>query len=89
MIGEAVYSVTETLLKPGNKLVIYTDGVIDSESEAREPFGLERLRQTVRANASLSCRELHAAILAAVEAFTEGAPPADDVTLAVIEYQPE
>jgi phosphoserine phosphatase RsbU/P len=89
MIEEARYSVAETVLKPGNKLVIYSDGVLDSESEAREPFGFGRLRHTVHQNASLNCRGLHAAILAAVDTFTESAPPPDDITLAVIEFQPE
>jgi sigma-B regulation protein RsbU (phosphoserine phosphatase) len=88
-IEEAQYTVAETVLKPGNKLVIYSDGVLDSESEAGEPFGFARLRRTVHRNASMDCRALHAAIVAAVDAFTESAPPPDDITVAVVEFQPE
>jgi hypothetical protein len=32
---------------------------------------------------------MHAALLEAVEKHTEGAVPADDVTLVIAEYQPE
>ncbi len=88
MFAEAVYTVVESRLRVGDKLVIYTDGLLDSENDDRASFGLQRLRETVAANAAASSRELQAAILAAVHAFTDGAAAADDVTLAVIEYRP-
>ena len=47
------------------------------------------LRDAVKANASAGCDELHAAIRAEVSAFTADAPQTDDLTLVVIEYQPE
>jgi serine phosphatase RsbU (regulator of sigma subunit) len=87
MFESALYTVMETQLAPGDKLVIYTDGLLDAENAERSAFGLKRLRQAVAAHAAEGCGELQAALLASVQAFSEGAPPADDVTLAVIEYR--
>jgi serine phosphatase RsbU (regulator of sigma subunit) len=88
MFEEAVYPVAESRLGAGDKLVIYTDGLLDAINTEGAIFGLKLLRKTAAANAAKSCQELQAAILAAVKEFTEGAAPADDITLAVIEYQP-
>jgi serine phosphatase RsbU (regulator of sigma subunit) len=88
MLPEAVYTVTESRLAAGDKLVIYTDGLLDSENDERAAFGLKRLRETVAAHAAATSQELLAAILAALHRFTDGGTPPDDVTLAVIEYRP-
>ena len=88
MFPEAVYTVMESRLAPGDKLVLYTDGVLDSENGERATFGLKRLRATVAANAGATSQELLAVILRALHEFTDGRAAADDVTLAVIEYQP-
>ena len=88
MFPEAVYSVMESRLSPGDKLVLYTDGILDSEDGERATFGLKRLRATAAANAAATSKELLAAILRALHEFTDGRAAADDVTLAVIEYQP-
>jgi serine phosphatase RsbU (regulator of sigma subunit) len=88
MLPEAVYTVMESRLAAGDKLVIYTDGLLDSENGERAAFGLKRLRETVAANAAGSSQQMQAAILAAVHAFTDGAAAADDITLAVVEYRP-
>ena len=88
MFPEAVYTVMESRLVPGDKLVLYTDGVLDSENGQHATFGLRRLRATLAPNAGATCQELLAAILRVLHEFTDGGAAADDVTLAVIEYQP-
>jgi serine phosphatase RsbU (regulator of sigma subunit) len=88
MFPEAVYTLMESRLARGDKLVLYTDGVLDSENRERATFGLKRLRAVVAANAAATSKQLLAAILAALHQFTDGGAAADDVTLAVIEYQP-
>ncbi len=88
MLEEGVYAVEERTLEPRDCLVVYTDGVLEAQNRAREFYGLDRLRQTVSANPGLSSRELHRRLLADVQAFTEGEPQRDDVTLAVLSYIP-
>jgi serine phosphatase RsbU (regulator of sigma subunit) len=86
MLEESLYTVEETRLTPGDKIVIYTDGLNEAQNGAGEFFGYGRLRSTVLEHANEGCSELHASVLAAIEAFTRGAPQRDDMTLAVLEY---
>jgi serine phosphatase RsbU (regulator of sigma subunit) len=89
MLEDSVYPVEECRLEAGDKIVVYSDGLMEARDGAGEFFGLERMRSVVRAGAGTRCQELHAAILEAVEDFTSGAPQNDDMSLAVIEYHPE
>ncbi len=88
MFPDAVYTMMESRLAPGDKLVLYTDGVLDSANGERAAFGLKQLRATVAAHAAATSQELLAVILAALHEFTDGGAAGDDVTLAVIEYRP-
>ena len=75
----------EEHLAPGDKIVIYTDGVTEAQNAAGEFFGKKRLREIVTARAGDHCQAVHDAIQAAVTEFTEGAPQSDDITLVVLE----
>jgi phosphoserine phosphatase RsbU/P len=74
-------------LKPGDRIVLYTDGVTDAQNDAGEFFGRKRLRQAVQSAGDADCAALHAAIQNAVLNFTAGAEQADDLTLVVVEYR--
>src|SRR5262249_44220826 len=52
----------EKELKPGDVLVLYTDGVTESFNEVREEFGEERLIETIRRNAGHSPQDCVTAI---------------------------
>ena len=86
LIEEAQFAVAERQLAPGDKVVIYTDGVSEAQNTAGEFFGRKRLEAIAAARAADSSAALHDAIQEAVAAFTEGAPLSDDITLLVLEY---
>ena len=78
-----------TTLKRGDILVLYTDGITeartpDEETVGEKLFGEDRLVQVIMDNASLSAREIQAAILQAVSTHTKNTPQGDDITLVVI-----
>ena len=73
-------------MDPGDKLVIYSDGLTEAEDPNGGFFDTERLRECLRENATLDASGLHAAILARVERFTEGGAMRDDITTVVLEY---
>ncbi|MBZ5578439.1 MAG: SpoIIE family protein phosphatase [Acidobacteriia bacterium] len=81
------FPLAQQKLEPGDKLVIYSDGVTESENVRGEFFGKERLHAVVAVHAADSCTAIHDAIQAAVAAFTEGAPQSDDITVLVLEYR--
>ncbi len=74
-----------TEVKPGDVLVLYTDGLVEATNAADEMFGIEGLVTSVRNGGSAgSPRDTITHILATVRDFSAGAPQADDQTLVII-----
>lgn len=71
-------------LAPGDILLLYTDGLVEAENEARELFGRERLEPFVRANAHRSAQELCQAIYDEMRRFTGEEQLKDDTTIVVV-----
>ncbi len=87
LLDTAEFVVGECVLVPGDKLVIYSDGVTEAQNSAAEFFGKKRLRDVVSARAGESCRAIHDGIQNAVTSFTEGAAQSDDITVLVLEFR--
>jgi sigma-B regulation protein RsbU (phosphoserine phosphatase) len=72
-------------LEPGDRLVLYTDGVTEATSATDELFGDARLWAVIETCADCTLAEMQATILSAVRAF---APvQRDDITLMVLEIE--
>ena len=69
----------------GDRLVLYTDGIIECRDAADDAFGFERLERTLAAHASAPLAELRAAILDAVQAHCASGVADDDRTLVLCE----
>jgi len=87
ILEDAEFTVEERHLAPGDRIVIYTDGVTEAPNLRGEFFGRKQLRELVVAHAADSCAVLHDSILRAVKVFTDSAMQTDDVTLVVVEYR--
>jgi len=83
---EGEYPVRSLTLKPQDRLLLYTDGVIEPESAAGEAFGDSKLDELVRAHDSRPGPELLQAVLSQLRSWP---PPSvtqqDDITLIVID----
>ncbi len=88
MLEDAPFQMIERELAPGDKLVIYSDGLTEAEDADGAFFDTERLRLCLRENAALDAAGLHAALLECVDRFTEGGTVRDDITALVLEYAP-
>jgi serine phosphatase RsbU (regulator of sigma subunit) len=88
LLAGTEFPVERTQLRAGDKVIAFTDGVTEAQNDAGEFFGRKRVLEAAAAAREGSAREVHDAILAAVGAFTEDAPQADDITLCVVEYRP-
>lgn len=73
-------------LEPGDILVAYTDGVTEAMNRDEEQFGLEALSEVLRGCGDLDPNAVVRRIVDAVDAFEDGAPQADDLTLLVVKY---
>lgn len=78
------YHAARLRLAPGDRIVLYSDGVIDERNPAGEPFGQDRLARAL-SNAR-NCDADVIEIFKAIARFAEGAPPTDDATAASIEH---
>ncbi len=86
MLEDAPFQMLQRQMASGDKLVIYSDGLTEAEGSDGAFFDTERLRTCLRENATQDAVGLHAALLEAVNQFTEGGIIRDDITALVIEY---
>jgi phosphoserine phosphatase RsbU/P len=73
------YARADYELKPGEAMILYTDGVTDAMNADRELFGDKRFEDTLRRTGSRA--EIHRGILAAINEFTGERPRFDDITV--------
>lgn len=72
----------ETLeLKPGDQLLLYTDGVTEAMNPEDSLFGEERLLATAAQLKTLGVVDLLGCTIADIKAFSDTAPQSDDITL--------
>jgi len=74
-------------LLPGDRLVLYTDGLMDAVAADGQPFGLGRLASLLQSHASLSAPELCAATFAELADYQGEAEQYDDMTMLVVEVK--
>jgi len=73
-------AVAETILAPGDALLLYSDGITEATGKQDDEFGEARLLETLRRHRHGEAPALVAAILEAVREFS-AAEQADDITL--------
>lgn len=71
-------------MRPGDVLVLYTDGITDMSNPEGESFDAQRLLSVVVDHHTDSAQDIIAAICESLRQFAGGIPPADDLTLIVI-----
>jgi len=71
-------------LRPGDVLVLFTDGVTEAFNDSEEEFGEQRLLSVITENRSLAAPEILEKILAAITGFAGDRPQHDDITLMVL-----
>jgi sigma-B regulation protein RsbU (phosphoserine phosphatase) len=82
---DTLYSQLTISMAPGDRLFVYTDGVIDAPNPKGESFGLARLKETLDANTGAPLSELKSAVLKILQEFTEKEPAHDDITMIAME----
>ena len=74
------YAENSVTLRPGDTLVLYSDGVTEAMNESGEEYGMDRLREVVVGTSSQGADEVNRAIFDSVREFTGEAPQSDDIT---------
>ncbi len=71
-------------LESGDIVAIGTDGIWEAANADEELFGKDRMREVLSACVEMPAREIHAAVVAAVQKFRGQTPQQDDITLVII-----
>ncbi len=90
-LPEVTYDRGHVQMRPGDMLVLYTDGVTETRragapAEERSEYGAARLLETARANLGKTAGEVIEAIFESLEEWGGGGAAQDDSTVIVVVY---
>jgi phosphoserine phosphatase RsbU/P len=83
--ADAEYTEVERPFAPGDRLLLYTDGVMEAANAADEEFGLDRLEAVLTETAPLALPAQADAILERLAAWRGAVAQGDDVTVVLLE----
>jgi len=84
IVKQCQYQETCLLLKPGDAVIFYTDGIVEALNEHQEMYGFERLMAGVEKGRALSASLLLDSLLNDVSQFVGNAEQHDDLTIVVL-----
>jgi serine phosphatase RsbU (regulator of sigma subunit) len=91
LLERAQYDDGVVQLAPGDRVVIFSDGVSEAFSEAGEEFGDARIHEllesTLAASGEVTPMQLVDALIDEVRSFTRRTPQNDDITAMVVRYR--
>jgi phosphoserine phosphatase RsbU/P len=89
MIGamkDVPYESNVVMIKPGDSLIFYTDGVTESFNKEGEEFHETGLEKILSGKYSLNVTDLVQHVFEEVQSFSEGVEQSDDITCLVLKY---
>jgi len=81
---EVAYQRSFERLRPGDLLVLYTDGIPETRNPAGEEFGVQRLVEVVRGHRTEPVADILERVFVAVGVFRDSLSQEDDQTLILI-----
>ena len=90
MFGEAIYEALEFPLEPGDRYVLYTDGVPEAANPSEEQFGVERFMRFIENNKHLGADQFVQTFLTELSRWsgrTAEQGQQDDITLLVVDFK--
>ena len=82
---DTLYGQLTISMVPGDRLFVYTDGILDAPNPDGESFGLARLKDALDANTGAPLSELKQAVLKNLHQHTKQELTHDDITLIAME----
>ena len=85
----AQYQGQETILAPGDRIFLYTDGVTEAMNEEEELYGEERLLSCLNGTVPQNhgAKELLASVSSSLKEHVKTAEQSDDITMLALAYQ--
>jgi phosphoserine phosphatase RsbU/P len=87
-IGDRTYPEHLMKLEPGDRLFIYTDGISEAMSPSQEPFGTQRMLDSLANSHALALEESLASLWNEVERWRSTSAGQDDASVVAVEIRP-
>jgi serine phosphatase RsbU (regulator of sigma subunit) len=87
---EAAYCAVERPFRPGDRCILYTDGVLEAKNAAQEEYGLSRLARFLETQSNVAAAALVAGLLTELDSWTgkaAGGVQEDDITLIAVDFE--
>ncbi|MDY0039044.1 MAG: PP2C family protein-serine/threonine phosphatase [Desulforhabdus sp.] len=82
----SIFKHEEKSLQPGDKVVLYTDGILEAQNPGGELFGKHRFYEALAGCAKSSAKQTTKKIYSEVKTFTEETEFDDDVSILVLKF---
>src|SRR3989440_4736575 len=73
--------------EPGDRLILYSDGLIEAIDDDGDPYGFERFEKAILSCGHMHAEEIKKTLLNSIKKFTRNRPPEDDQTLVVVSFE--
>jgi len=80
------FSVNHSKIKPGDKILLYTDGITEAFNPEAELFSEERLLDIMSNSKTATSQQLVMDIRKEIKNFTKDAEQSDDITILAVKY---
>ncbi len=80
------YRVNEAVLEPGERILLYTDGVTEATNQDEKLYGEDRLYNFVNSHKDQNAKELVQSLKQDIDDFVGEAPQFDDITMLMFDY---
>ena len=89
IVAEEVYAEREVPLQDGDRLLFYTDGLIEARNEIGELFGTDRVIACLRSSGKDTAAGIMKRLLETLDQFRGSMPYTDDLTIVILEVRGE
>jgi sigma-B regulation protein RsbU (phosphoserine phosphatase) len=87
MVDDMEYDVHKTTLRPGDTMLLYTDGVTEAMNEVSQLFEESRLVESLGRTNGNSLGEMMQMIQNDLNSFVAGTPQSDDITMLALQFR--
>lgn len=88
--ANATYSSVTFSLEPGDRIALFTDGILEANNSSGAEFGIDRVRQMLESKHDMPLGRFADSLLYALSSWSEdaiGPRQSDDITLLVVDFK--